>query len=94
MNLQKEKQLLINRIIDDFFAKNCNAKVIRVKHIDSDITIFMRIEKFMLSDLKLFARDFNNSGFVIFLGWDNIKIEFFENRLVELSFKYYEDNKV
>ena len=48
----------------------------------------------MLSDLKLFARDFNNSGFVIFLGWDNIKIEVFENRLVELSFKYYEDNKV
>ena len=94
MNLQKEKQLLINRIIDDFFAKNCNAKVIRVKHNDSDITILMRIEKFMLSDLKLFARDFNNSGFVIFLGWDNIKIEIFENRLVELSFKYYEDNKV
>ena len=83
MNLQKEKQLLINRIIDDFFAKNCNAKVIRVKHNDSDITIFMRIEKFMLSDLKLFARDFNNSGFVIFCNC------FF---IINFSFYFYINN--
>ena len=94
LQIEKQRKYIISSIVAEYFKEKHNAHVYKVVtskgNIFESIKILMKVDFLSIKDIKSFSCIFASNGYFI-TNLDDLQINFFENKLIEISFNFYEN---
>lgn len=95
MELTAEQQEKIKGFAERYFCKDENIKVLSFNNLNDDVLIQLNRKKALFSfspyDINKFAKDIYILGFQIYLGWEFIFFNIYDD-IIEIRFKLLELN--